>query len=40
MRLIKHGALLAGLIVGLAAGGGASANAPGVNNHTHVTAGG
>ena len=38
MRLIKHGALLAGLIVGLAACGGESDNDPVVNNNTNFTA--
>ena len=38
MRLIKHGALLAGLIVGLAACGGDSDNDPVVNNNTNFTA--
>lgn len=38
MRLIKQGALLAGLIVGLAASGGDSDNDPVVNNNTNFTA--
>ena len=38
MRLTKHGALLAGLIVGLAACGGDSDNDPVVNNNTNFTA--
>ena len=38
MRLIKHGALLAGLIVGLAACGGDSDNDPVGNNNTNFTA--
>ena len=38
MRLIKQGALLAGLIVGLAACGGDSDNDPVVNNNTNFTA--
>ena len=38
MRLIKQGALLAGLIVGLAACGGDSHNDPVVNNNTNFTA--
>ena len=37
MRLIKQGALLAGLIVGLAACGGDSDNDPVVNNNTNFT---
>ena len=38
MRLIKQGALLAGLIVGLAACGGDSDNDPVVNNNTNFPA--
>ncbi len=38
MRLIKQGALLACLIVGLAAGGGDTDNDPLVNNNTNFTA--
>ncbi|MEP1896312.1 MAG: hypothetical protein ABJQ98_06995 [Alloalcanivorax venustensis] len=38
MRLIKQGALLACLIVGLAACGGDSDNDPVVNNNTNFTA--
>jgi hypothetical protein len=38
MRLIKQGALLAGLIVGLGPGGGGPAHHPGVNNNTNFTA--
>jgi hypothetical protein len=37
MRFIKHGALLAGLIVGIAACGGDSDNDPVVNNNTNFT---